>query len=146
MHILRLNAVPDFEAYSQLGVCEKKKNCTQAHGCRNDEHIQQRLLKALYYSIKSEDKDSLTQSGTLWRPMTYCWHFNKAGMWLASVSCRHFVAPGLKFGAVEQSFFHHSDSVFPSGRAVCSCLRKLNPSMVTQVKHYHTNSLGFSSC
>ncbi len=41
MHILGLNTVPDSEAHSQLGVCEKT-----AHSYRNDEHIQQLLLKA----------------------------------------------------------------------------------------------------
>lgn len=32
MHILRLNAVPDFKAYSQLGVWEKKKKKRHAAG------------------------------------------------------------------------------------------------------------------
>lgn len=72
----------------------------------------------LHGRIWSEDKDSLLH--TEWDSLTaviYCRHFKKAAMWLALVSCRQ----------VLQLETFLILPLFPWGRAVFSCMRKLNP-------------------
>lgn len=119
MHILRLNAVPDSEAHSQLGVCE-----ITAHRHTDAEMMStfNNSCWRLHHRIRSEDKDSLIHGWDVLKAKTYCWHF-KAVMWLALVSCRPFEIGGcwIKFPPSCQIV-----SVFPWGRAEHYYTLKLN--------------------
>lgn len=154
MHILRLNAVPDFKAHSQLGVWGKKKEKETARSRHMAAEMMSTLNNVcwrLHCGIRSEDKDRLIYRVRLYKrdnkiKPTLERSRGVTGIVVLQTFCGYrFVICQIEF---PPSFWLCSPShrpPSPEGKAALSCM-KLNLSAATQVKRYHTNSQSSSSC
>lgn len=123
MHILGLNAVPDSEAHSQLGVCEKT-----LHTAAEMMSTFNNSCWRLHYRITSEDKDSLIRRVGSFELLTLhegCDVISIGVLQRFHISSFEIGGCWAKFSSVVPDVSWVS--AFPWGRAVCSCMRKLNP-------------------